>query len=207
MARVIWAILTGLSLFPALLTAEPLGDPAQGAILFKGRCITCHQGTENPTAPDLNGILGRAAGSLSGYDYSPAMRAKGAEGLVWSEVTLTSFLSHPRGFIPGSRMAATRMHNTQERNDIIAYLLTISPKQIIGDPEYGAYLAQECSACHLAEGAPPGIPMIHGQTAERITQALQDYRSKTRENPVMQMIASQFGDAEIAALAAHLSEQ
>lgn len=207
MARMIWALLVSLSLFPSLLLADTLGDATRGETLFKGRCITCHQGIQNPTAPDLQGVVGRVAGSLPEYDYSSAMQGKGAEGLVWSPSTLSKFLSHPRGYIPGSRMAATRMHNSQERSDVIAYLVKISTKQITGDPEYGAYLAQECSACHLPNGQTPGIPVIHGQSVEQLTQALQDYRSKTRENPVMQMIASQFGDEEIAALAAHLAAQ
>ncbi|MFX7894976.1 cytochrome c family protein, partial [Acinetobacter baumannii] len=51
--------------------------------------------------PQLNGLLGRKAGSLPGYAYSPAMKAS---GLVWTEATLTAFLRDPNAVVPGTKM-------------------------------------------------------------------------------------------------------
>jgi len=77
------------------------------------------------------------------------------------------------------------------------------------DLEYGAFLAQECAACHRADapaGAAP-IPAIAGLEAAYLAQALYDYRAGTRANPVMQTIARSLDDDMIAALAAPFAAQ
>lgn len=92
--------------------------------------------------------------------------------------------------------------------------LLLAPPAAAGDPAYGAYLASECVACHRVgrrsgegrsgEGHPAGgIPPITGWPPDAFVAAMKEYRARTRDNPVMRLIAGGLGDEEIAALAAY----
>ncbi len=48
----------------------------------------CHQ-----VGPVLNGLFGRAAGSVEGYTYSPANKNS---GLTWDEATFRDYIQNPR---------------------------------------------------------------------------------------------------------------
>ena len=74
---------------------------------------------------------------------------------------------------------------------------------IVGDAEYGEYLAGDCKGCHQADGSYDGIPSITGWESESFVWAMQSYKQKVREHPVMQMLAGRLSDEEIAALAAY----
>ena len=74
---------------------------------------------------------------------------------------------------------------------------------IVGDAEYGEYLAGDCKGCHQADGSYDGIPSITGWESESFVWAMQSYKLKVREHPVMQMLAGRLSDEEIAALAAY----
>lgn len=74
------------------------------------------------------------------------------------------------------------------------------------DPEFGEYLAGECSACHnpnTADGS--AVPQIHGVEALTLIQKLLAYRDGTLENTTMQGIAVGLSEDEIAAIVAYLS--
>ena len=77
---------------------------------------------------------------------------------------------------------------------------------IQGDPEYGEYLASECSTCHQDSGANDGIPGISGWPTEDFVVAMHAYKTKLRPHPVMQMMAGRLSDEEIAALAAYFKD-
>ena len=101
-------------------------DPAlveQGESLFR-QCRACHevgQGAENRVGPHLNGVLGRTAGGLDGFRYSPAMAEAGEEGLVWDAAALAEFLSDPRGTVPGTKMAFRGLES-EDAKAMAAYL-------------------------------------------------------------------------------------
>ena len=99
-----------------LATAEP--DAVHGQELFGERCAACHAIAANKTAPMLRDLVGRKAGSVPGYNYSPAL--SGAD-LIWSPDNLDRWLTDPRKFIPDARMAV-RVLEASARRDIIAYL-------------------------------------------------------------------------------------
>ncbi len=70
-------------------------------------CVSCHSnvaGESGLPAPHLAGVIGRRAGTLPDFDYSPAMRAAGAGGLVWTRETLRAFLADPQAVVPGTQM-------------------------------------------------------------------------------------------------------
>ncbi len=73
-----------------------------------------------------------------------------------------------------------------------------------GDPEYGAYLAQECAACHLAEST-SAVPSIAGIEPGYFRMAMAEYGSRIRENAAMENVARSLGDEELAALAAYFA--
>jgi cytochrome c len=118
-------ILAALGLM-GLSTASYSQDAEKGAIVFK-KCMVCHTIEEEATkklGPSLRGIVGRKAATVEGYKYSDAMLAKGAEGVVWDEATLTAYLPDPRKFVPGTKMAFPGLKNPEEVADIIAFLKT-----------------------------------------------------------------------------------
>lgn len=76
---------------------------------------------------------------------------------------------------------------------------------VAGDPEYGAYLAQECSSCHQNNIEKSEIPKIGGLPVDYFIQALLWYKDGTRENVTMQAVARSLDDEQIAALAAYFA--
>jgi cytochrome c len=71
------------------------------------------------------------------------------------------------------------------------------------DLGYGEYLAGECAACHQTSGK--GIPQINGIEAKTFVTIVKAYRSKERDNKVMQMMAGRLDDEQIISLAAYFS--
>lgn len=109
-------------------TAAAAGpDPAlveAGAKVFK-KCAACHkvgEGAKNATGPMLNGILGRAAGTVEGFKYSKAMADAGAGGLVWSDENLHAYLSDPKGFVKRNKMSFAGLKSKDDIDAVIAYL-------------------------------------------------------------------------------------
>ena len=75
-----------------------------------------------------------------------------------------------------------------------------------GDIEYGRYLASECNACHSSnKKTTSGIPSINGKPAGYLVDAIRQYKNKSRNNSVMQMIAGRLNDKQITSLAAYFS--
>ena len=72
---------------------------------------------------------------------------------------------------------------------------------IEGDPEWGAYLGSECTACHAEGGGQ--IPQIAGMARDDMLSALRDYKLGARENMTMQQVAAGLSAEEMAALAAY----
>jgi cytochrome c len=114
--------LLALILLSLAMPAAHAADPsAAGRNAFK-RCASCHQvgpGARSQFGPQLNGIVGRRAGSAPGFDYSPAMRRA---GFVWDERRLAAFLRDPDAVVPGNRMRYWSMMSQRQINDLVAYL-------------------------------------------------------------------------------------
>jgi cytochrome c len=106
----------------AVTFASLTGDAAAGEKVF-GQCKTCHvaEAGVNRVGPSLWGVVGRTAGSIEGFKYSPANKNS---GLVWSEEQLFTYLEAPQKTIPGTYMAFAGLKKPQDRADVIAYLKT-----------------------------------------------------------------------------------
>lgn len=99
-------------------------DADNGAEVFK-RCRACHdvgEKAKNKVGPLLNGIVGRKAGTIEGFNYSDANRKAGADGWVWTEEKMMEYLLNPRAAMPGNKMAYAGLKDEQDRKDLIAYL-------------------------------------------------------------------------------------
>ena len=100
-------------------------DPVRGKQLYV-QCAGCHELQANSVGPMHCGLIGRAAGSVPGFDYSDAMKTS---GLVWDVRTLDEFLKSPLSYVPGTKMGFAGFHEAADRADVIAYL-----QQVNNDP-------------------------------------------------------------------------
>lgn len=106
--------------FPALAD----GDPERGAALFRKNCSACHSATEqrNKIGPFLGTVIGRPVASYDGFRYSAAMKSFGADGKVWDEALLNTYLPKPKALVPGTTMAFAGLKTPEEIADLVAYL-------------------------------------------------------------------------------------
>jgi cytochrome c553 len=76
--------------------------------------------------------------------------------------------------------------------------------QAAGDAQAGKAKAGACAGCHGAngEGKKP-YPAIAGKSESDLVQALQDYKSGKRANPMMKSFAAPLSDQDMANLAAY----
>ena len=104
-----------------VVIAAPASEPLPGEKLFLRHCASCHSFACNRSAPKLEGVFGRQAGSLIDYkNYSAAMKAS---EVVWSEETIDAFIYDPNGVVPGTPMAAVVfVEKANDRRAIVSYL-------------------------------------------------------------------------------------
>ena len=108
--------------------AAQAGNAEEGAEVFK-KCRACHDvgpDAKNKVGPLLNGIIGRKAGTIEGFEYSVANKTAGANGLVWTEEVLFAYLENPLSYMQGTKMPFAGLKDTQDRKDVIAYLKKFS---------------------------------------------------------------------------------
>lgn len=101
--------------------APSAGEAAQGKRLFL-RCVACHATTAKAppkVGPHLQGIAGRKAAAVAGFNYSPAMKKS---AVVWNDATLDKWLQRPQAVVPGTSMAFAGLANPADRKALIAYL-------------------------------------------------------------------------------------
>lgn len=127
MARFLIALAAAATLAagPAWAGATKAGDAAAGKGLYKAKCAMCHGDTAqapNGIGPRLFGVVGRKAGKLAGYTYSPAMAAS---GLVWNPDQLKLYLANPQGVVRGNKMPMAPLAAAADRDNIVAYLATL----------------------------------------------------------------------------------
>lgn len=97
------------------------GDAARGRDAYEARCGGCHSPEADRVGPRHAGILGRRAGSVPGFAYSPALAAG---PFVWDAALLERWLADPEQLVPGQRMGY-RVADAAIRSDIVAYLATL----------------------------------------------------------------------------------
>ncbi len=96
-------------------------EPPPGQRVFN-QCRSCHQvGTtaKNGVGPQLNGLFGRAAGSVPGYAYSEANKTS---GLMWDEAVFAEYIRNPKAKIPNTKMAYAGLKDDKQIADLAKYL-------------------------------------------------------------------------------------
>lgn len=100
---------------------QPVDQVEAGRKVF-ARCANCHQvgpGARNLFGPELNGIIGRRAGGLPGYAYSPALKQA---GFTWDGAKLAAFVRDPEQVVPGNAMRFWGLNDERQVADLLAYL-------------------------------------------------------------------------------------
>jgi cytochrome c len=96
-------------------------DAAAGEKVF-AVCKACHQVGEtakNSVGPELNGLIGRKAGTAPGYNYSAANKNS---GLTWDEATFREYIKDPKAKVPGTKMVYAGLKDEKKTDDLIAFL-------------------------------------------------------------------------------------
>ncbi len=96
-----------------------------GETLFLSECRRCHApGATDPSyGPQLDGVVGRRAGTVDGYEYSEALAGS---GIVWTPAALRAWMEDNDGFMPGTKMRHVGIEDRTVQDFILAYLSSIS---------------------------------------------------------------------------------
>lgn len=105
-------------------------DLKKGEKVFKRKCRQCHNADKEKKkiGPHLVGLFGRKAGTVDGFRYSSAMKAKGEEGLVWDAETLDEYLTRPKKMVPKGKMMFPGLKKEADRFNLIGYLEKVTKK-------------------------------------------------------------------------------
>ncbi len=98
-----------------------LGDLAHGEKVFK-KCSACHMiaaDGKNMIGPNLWGVIGRKAASITDYNYSKAMVAYAKN---WTFEEMNSYLIKPQAYIKGTKMAFAGLRKEKDRASVILYM-------------------------------------------------------------------------------------
>lgn len=101
------------------------GDLTRGKVLY-AQCMACHKldkSGKSTIGPNLFGVVGRPVASVTGFNYSAAMKQKKNK---WTPKDLDTYLAGPAKAIPGNRMPYAGMAKPEDRKNLIAYLVSAS---------------------------------------------------------------------------------
>ena len=96
-------------------------DLSAGETSFR-KCAPCHsigQDAANKVGPILNGLDGRKAGVVEGFNYSDANKSS---GITWNEASFEEYIKDPRAKVPGTKMVFAGIKNDKELKDLWGYL-------------------------------------------------------------------------------------
>lgn len=117
-ASTAWALLALLCVASGPGQAQSV---ERGRAVYQAQCSSCHSPDTNGDGPAHAGVVGRRAGALKDFDYSPALRNS---KLLWTRATLKAWLADPEALIPGQGMDVS-LDDARDREDVVAYLATL----------------------------------------------------------------------------------
>ncbi|MEM9754904.1 MAG: c-type cytochrome [Pseudomonadota bacterium] len=135
----------GALAFAAVLglpSAAPAQNAAAGAVAFEAQCSACHvvvsssgetlAGRNGRAGPNLFGLIGRPAGTVPGYAYSPSIIEAGRSGLTWTEAQFVGYMQNPTGYIRdflgdprAQQQMAFRVRSDADARDLYAFLVSL----------------------------------------------------------------------------------
>lgn len=108
----------------SLATLLANADITKGEKAFK-KCAACHtvdQGGANKVGPNLFGVLDNDIGSHGGFAYSADLAELPGN---WTYDALNAFLTKPKDFAPGTKMAFAGIKKDIDRASLILYLRSL----------------------------------------------------------------------------------
>jgi cytochrome c len=105
------------------LLASASAERGQESAKPCGICHNFQEGQGPKIGPDLYGVVGRPVASVPGFNYSPALKAKGGK---WTFSELNTWIANPRADVPGTTMTFPGIPNENRRAEVIVYLNTLS---------------------------------------------------------------------------------
>lgn len=120
-----------LAVYKPTLTAElknrlAQADVAAGARFFERKCSQCHDGDKNGAhakGPLLWNVFGRRAGTIPGFEFSPAMKAA---DVVWDFATPDYYLADTERAVPGQAMNFVGITDPMLRAAVVVHLSRLS---------------------------------------------------------------------------------
>jgi cytochrome c len=104
-------------------------NPTKGQADAKA-CEACHtfvKGGPAKVGPPLYGVVGRPVATLEGFAYSDALKKLGGD---WTYERLSTWITKPSAFAPGTKMSYPGEPEGAKRADILAYLQTLSDNPV-----------------------------------------------------------------------------
>ncbi|MFZ1106621.1 MAG: cytochrome c family protein [Hyphomicrobiaceae bacterium] len=114
------------ALIAAMAATAAAADIANGKAVF-AKCRACHQVGEkakNLIGPILNGLFGRKAGTIEGFNYTEANKNS---GIVWDEAVFREYIKNPKAKIPDTKMVFAGIPDDRDIDDLISYLKQFGP--------------------------------------------------------------------------------
>ena len=139
------AFVSALILVAGAAGSSHAQDAAAGERVF-AQCRACHQVGENARnaiGPMLNGLFGRKAGTIEGYNYTPANKNY---AVTWDAASFTDYIKDPKSKMPGTKMVYAGLKDEGRIQDLIAYL-----KQFDAAGRKTALLSDRIRAVTLAD--------------------------------------------------------
>lgn len=123
-AVIVSAAIASAGVFTSTTANAAQGDAKRGDKLFE-ECRTCHsvKAGEHGVGPSLQAVIGRKAGALDDFRYSPQLKRS---NLTWNAKTLDAFIADPQQVVPANRMPYSGMPDPKNRADLIEYLMQVA---------------------------------------------------------------------------------
>ena len=115
-------LLAVASLVAATTSGAALAQDLEAGQRSFNKCRACHQigpDAKNLVGPKLNGLFGRTAGTIDGFNYSDANKKS---GITWDETVFSDYIKDPKAKIPGTKMVFPGIKNEKEIQDLTAFI-------------------------------------------------------------------------------------
>ena len=200
-------MLLSVSLTGFLLTVHAEGtapapakaDPAKGATVFNGICVTCH-GAEGNSAITINPKLAQQHPEYIAKQLAEFKSGKRANPVMMG---FAAALSEEDMRNVGAYLAGTKAKPGFAKDKDLAALGEKIYRGGIADRQIPA-----CAGCHSPNGAgiPSQYPRLSGQHADYTTSQLTQFRDGIRKNNLqMSQVAAKLNDREIKAVADYIA--
>jgi cytochrome c len=149
-----------IAFYLASATAE------KGEAVFK-KCAACHtvdKGGANGIGPNLYGIVGDVHDHMPGYAYSDALMAM--KGKPWNWDELSAWLTSPKTYAAGTKMAFAGIAKPQDRAALLVYLNSKSDS-----PQPLPPVPAEAAPAAAAEAAPADAAAAPADAAAPASEA------------------------------------